>query len=66
MSKGYRIAFFLLFLHLFPAIDSGELSFQFFDIGFAQCFNFPFFLVFFPKYWNVHELDIFVSGEFHE
>ena len=43
----------------------GELFSQFFDIFFAQFFNLPYFPVF-SKYWNVNELDIFASGEFHE
>ena len=39
-----------------------------FDIYFAQYLNLPYFPVFFffSKYWNVNELDIFGSGEFHE
>ena len=37
------------------------------DIIFAQFFNLPhYFPVFFSKYWNVNEVDIFASGEFHE
>ena len=37
----------------------GELFSQFFDIFFALFFNLPYFPVFFSKYWNVNELDIF-------
>ena len=44
----------------------GELFSQFFDIFFAQFFNLPYFPDLFSKYWNVNELDIFRSGEFHE
>ena len=44
----------------------GKLFSQIFDIFLAQFFNLPYFPVFFSKYWNVNELDIFVSGEFHE
>ena len=43
----------------------GELFVHIFDIFFAQFFDLPYF-PFFSKYWNVNELDIFASGEFHE
>ena len=39
---------------------------QIFDIFFAEFFDLPYFPVFFFKYWNVNEIDIFGAGEFHE
>ena len=48
------------------AILIGELFFQTFDICLAQFFNLSYSPVFFSKYWNVNELDIFGSREFHE
>ena len=45
----------------------GELFFQIFDIFVSRNFSIShIFLVFFSKYSNVNELDIFSSGEFHE
>ena len=56
-----------LFVQIFDILI-GELFVQIFDIFFAQLiFNLPYFPVFFSKYWNVNELDIFgPPGEFHE
>ena len=44
----------------------GELFLQIFYIFFVQFFQLPYFPGIFLKCWNVNELDIFASGEFHE
>ena len=45
---------------------SESFFFQILDI-FPRNFSiFHIFLFFFSKYWNINELDIFASGEFHE
>ena len=54
-------------LRLHPPFFLGSFlseSLAFFSRNFSIYHIFLFF--FLPKYWNVNELDIFGSGEFHE